>query len=35
VIRAYNDRSNSELRWYIEDVQLVDLPDGVTIPATI
>lgn len=35
VIRVYNDRSTSELRWYIEDVQLIGLPDGVTVPATI
>jgi hypothetical protein len=35
MIRVYNDRSNAEDRWYIEDAQLIGLPDGATIPSTI
>jgi len=33
--RPYNDRSTAEDLWYVEDVEVQDLPDGVTIPAGI
>jgi hypothetical protein len=35
VTRPYNDRSTAEDRWYIDDVEVKVLPDGVTIPNTI
>lgn len=35
VTRPYNDRSTAEDLWYVGDVEVQDLPDGVTIPGTI
>jgi hypothetical protein len=34
-VRPYNARSLAEDLWYVGDVQIQDLPDGSTIPATI
>jgi hypothetical protein len=33
--RNYNDRSTAEDRWYVEGVEIKDLPDGATVPNTI